>query len=98
LFGKDPRDKLVLKVTRLVRFFYLSVYFYWMPFVVFIFNWILTVLITNSNAKSHANAEDVSRITILTQEGMKGWDPKDGGFVLSYLNATATWNMTCLSD
>jgi len=97
-FDKDPRDKLILIATRLIRFFYLSVYFYWMPFVVFIFNWILTVIITNSNAKDHANTEAVSRLTIYTTENMKGWDPKEGGSVLYYLDAAATWNMTCLSD
>jgi hypothetical protein len=84
---QDPRDKFVLKATKIFRFFYLSIYFYWMPFLVFIFNWVLTVLIT---------ANYTSSFVIKTQEGMQGWDTADGGFLLTYLDANK--DMMCQTE
>jgi hypothetical protein len=75
--------------TKIFRVLYVSLYFYWSPFLVFVINWALVLYGVSGIEK------------VKTQEGVFGWDAGDGGYEWTFYQsvnnticdyvAPATW-------
>ena len=74
---------------------YIAVYYYWLPFLVFIFNW---YLINSGTSIGDKNGVEIHEKHIKTQDDYRGWDPNGpvGGYAITYLENNK--NMNCTSN